>query len=74
MGEGDGDVGEDGEGRAATALRGARGGQARPPASWPPRAPSRIDSSSHISQIFQKYSPSVFIPFGLRLIWGFYET
>ena len=40
------------------------GGQARPPASWPPRAPSRVDSSSHILQIFQKYSPSVNIPFG----------
>ena len=45
-----------------------------PPASWPPRASYRVDSSSHILQIFQKYSPSVFIPFGLRLIWGFCET
>ena len=42
-------------------------GAGAPPASWPPRAPSRIDSSSHILQIFQKYSPSVFNPFGLRL-------
>ena len=54
---------------------GARpGGAGAPPASWPPRALSRVDSSSHISQIFQKYSPSIFIPFGLRLIWGFCET
>ena len=45
-----------------------------PPTSWPPRAPSRVDSSFHISQMFQKYSPSVFIPFGLRLIWIFCET
>ena len=47
-----------------------RGSRARlppwgaPPASCPPRAPSRVDSSSHILQIFQKYSPSVFIPSG----------
>ena len=34
---------------------GARpGGQARPPTSWPPRAPSRVDFSSGIFQIFQK--------------------
>ena len=45
-----------------------------PPISWPPRAPSRVDSSSHILQIFQKYSPSIFIPFGFRLISGFCET
>ena len=50
------------------------GSSVRPPASWPPRAPSRVDSSSQISQIFQKYSSSIFIPFGLRLIWGFCET
>ena len=52
----------------------APGGQARPGPSWPPRAPFHVDYSSRISQIFQKYSPSVFIPFGLRLIWGFCET
>ena len=57
-----------------TRVRGAPRGAGAPPASWPPRAPSRVDSSSHILQIFQKYSPSVFIPFGLRLIWGFCET
>ena len=57
-----------------TRVRGAPRGAGAPPASWPPRAPSRVDSSSHISQIFQKYSPSVFIPFGLRLIWGFCDT
>ena len=45
-----------------------------PPVSWPPRALSRADSSSQKSQIFQKYSPSVFIPFGLRLILGFCKT
>ena len=44
------------------------------PISWPPRASSRVDSSSQKSQIFQNNSPSVFIPFGLRLIWGFCET
>ena len=34
---------------------GARpGGQARPPASWPSRAPSRVDFSFGIFQIFQK--------------------
>ena len=48
--------------------------QGAPPASWPPRAPSRVDSSSHILQIFQKYSPSVFILFGFRFIWVFCET
>ena len=41
------------------------------PPSWPPRAPSRVDFTSQKSQIFQNNSPSVFIPFGLRLIWGF---
>ena len=51
-----------------------RGSGARPPASWPPRAPSRLDFSSGILQIFQKYFPSVFIPFGFRLIWIFCET
>ena len=45
-----------------------------PPASWPSRASYRIDSSSQNSHIFQKKSPSVFIPFGLRLIWIFCET
>ena len=45
-----------------------------PPASWPPRALCRVDSSSQISQFFQKYSLSIFIPFGLHLIWVFCET
>ena len=45
-----------------------------PPASCPPRASSRVDSSSQKSHIFQKKSPSIFIPFGLRLIWIFCET
>ena len=45
-------------------------GRARPPVSWPPRAPFRVDSSSGKSQIFQNNSPSVFIPFGFRLILG----
>ena len=58
----------------STRAKGAPRGVGAPPASWPPRAPSRVDSSSHISQIFQKYSPSVFIMFGLRLIWIFCET
>ena len=44
----------------ATRVRGA------PPASWPPRAPSRVDFTSQKSQIFQNNSPSIFIPFGLR--------
>ena len=48
--------------------------QGAPPASCPPRASSRVDSSSQKSHIFQKKSPSVFIPFGLRLIWVFSET
>ena len=39
---------------------------ARPPASWPPRPSSRIDSSSQKSHILQKKSPSVFTPFGLH--------
>src|SRR4051812_11166410 len=33
---------------------GPRGSGARHPASWPPRAPSRVDSSSGIFLIFQK--------------------
>ena len=41
---------------------GPRGSGACPPASWPPRAPSRVDSSSHILQIFQKFPPSGFYP------------
>ena len=45
-----------------------------PPISWPPRAPSRIDFTSQKSQIFQNNSPSVLIPFGLRLILGFCKT
>ena len=53
---------------------GARPGAGAPPASWPPRASSRVDFSSGILQIFQKYSPSVFTPFGFRLIWIFCET
>ena len=48
--------------------------RACPPASWPPRASSRLDFSSQKSYIFQKKSPSVFILFGLRLIWIFCET
>ena len=44
------------------------------PASWPPWAPSHVDFSSQKSYIFQKKSLSVFIPFGLRLIWIFCET
>ena len=58
---------------------GPRGSGARPllwgtpPASWPPRASSRVDSSSQKSHIFQKISVS-FYPFGLRLIWIFCET
>ena len=66
-----------GERRASTSLRVAHegqgrapGGQGRPPASWPPRAPSHVDFSSGIFQIFQKYSPSVLS----RLIWVFYEN
>ena len=39
-----------------------------PPASWPPRAPSRVDSSSHILQIFQKYSLSIWIPFDMGFL------
>ena len=50
------------------------GGRARPPISLPPRAPFRIDSSSGKSQIFQNNSPSVFTPFGFRLILGFCGT
>ena len=48
--------------------------QGTPPVWWPPRALSRVDSSSQKSQIFQNNSPSVFIPFGLHLILGFCET
>ena len=48
--------------------------RACPPVSWPSRAPSRVDSSSQKSQIFQNNSPSVFIPFGFRLILVFCET
>ena len=55
-------------------LTGCPRGSGAPPASWPPRALSRVDSSSQISQIFQKYSLVVFIPFGLHLIWVFCET
>ena len=49
-------------------------GGGRPPVSWTPRASCRVDSSSEKSQIFQTNSSSVFIPFGLRLIWIFCET
>ena len=49
-------------------------GRARPPVSWPPRTPFHVDSSSEKSQIFQNNYPSVFIPFGLRLILVFCET
>ena len=57
-----------------------RGSRARlppygtPPASWPPRARSRVDSSSQKSQIFQNNSPSIFILFGFRLILVFCKT
>ena len=60
--------------RWPTRVRGVPRGAGAPPASWPPRTPFRIDSSSRKSQIFQNNSPSVFIPFGLRLILGFCET
>ena len=49
-------------------------GPGAPPVSWPPRAPSRVDFTFQKSQIFQNNYLSFFIPFGLRLIWGFYET
>ena len=42
---------------------GARGSAARPPTSWPPRAPPRVDSSSHILQIFK----NILRPFLSRL-------
>ena len=45
-----------------------------PPSSWAPRALSPVDFTSQNSHIFQKKSPSVFIPLGLRLIWIFHET
>ena len=45
-----------------------------PPISWPPRAPSRVDFTSQKIINIPKKSPSVFIPFGLRLILGFCET
>ena len=54
--------------RVSTRVQGA------PPASWPPRAPSHMDFSSQKSYIFQKKSPSVFILFGLLLIWIFCKT
>ena len=54
--------------------RACPGGRARPPVSWPPRTSFRVDSSSGKSQIFQNNSPSVFIPFGFRMILGFCET
>ena len=38
-----------GERRAPTALRSGHEDQGRPPASWPPRASSRVDSSSQKS-------------------------
>ena len=60
--------------KSSNRLTGGMRVRGAPPASWPPRAPSLVDSSSHISQIFQKYSPSIFIPFGLCLIWIFCET
>ena len=52
---------------------GARlGGQARPPASWPPRAPSRVDFSSQKSYIFQKKISvsfySVWTPFDMDIL------
>ena len=37
-----------------TRVRGAPRGAGAPPASWPPRAPSRMDFSSQKSYIFQK--------------------
>ena len=50
------------------------GGGGAPPVSWPPRTLFRVDSSSRKSQIFQNNSPSVFTPFGFRLIWVSCET
>ena len=61
--------------KSANCLTGCpRGSRARLPASWPPRALSHVDSSSQKSQIFQNTSTSVFIQFGLCLIFGFCET
>ena len=57
-----------------TRVRGAPRGAGAPPASWPPRAPSHVDFSSQKSYILQKKSLSIFIRFGLRLIWIFCET
>ena len=54
-----------------TRVGGTPRGEGAPPVSWPPRTPFHLDSSSGKSQIFQNNSPSVFIPFGLRLILGF---
>ena len=63
-----------GERRAPTTLRGGHEGPGRAPASWPPWASSRVDSFSQKSHIFPKKSPSVSIPFGLRLKWIYCET
>ena len=49
-------------------------GEGAPPVSWPPRTLFRVDSSFGKSKIFQNNSPSVFTPFGFRLILVFCET
>ena len=45
-----------------TRVRGAPRGAGAPPASWPPRAPSRVDFSSQKSYIFQKKISVSFYP------------
>ena len=56
------------------ATRWRRGREARPPPSWPPRLLLDFHSKSYGSCSFQKSHFEGFIPFGLRLIFLFYET
>ena len=57
-----------------TRVQGAPTPWGAPPASWTPRASSRVDSFSQKSNIFEKKSPKKIIAFGLCLIWIFCDT
>ena len=52
----------------------AQGGRVRLPASWLPRSFPDVYSKSPRLLPFQNNSPEGFIPFGLRLIFLFFQT
>ena len=53
--------------------RGPRDRGGSPPISWPPRGSSDVDSKSPGSYSSKNHAAEGFIPFGLRLVFLFFE-